>query len=91
MHLRAETVIDWEIDRVANLWQILHEEKQTRDQIKCYFSWKFEFLLQLLHRASVLVRDLKIWTVVLQGIQQCFQDIRFGHPFLKCYNFCNML
>jgi len=38
MHLRAETVIDWEIDRVANLWQILHEEKQTRDQIKCYFS-----------------------------------------------------
>ena len=37
------------------------------------------FFLQLLHRASVLVRGLKIWTVVLEGIQQCFhfQDIRF--------------
>jgi len=20
-----------------------------------------------------------------------FQDIRFDHPFLKCYNFCNIL
>jgi len=29
---------------VANLWKILHEEKQMRDQIICFFSWKFEFL-----------------------------------------------
>jgi len=49
------------------------------------------FFLQLLHRASVLVRGLKIWTVVLEGIQQCFQDIRFDHPFFKCYNFCHIL
>jgi len=45
----------------------------------------------LLHRASVLVGGLKIWTVVLEGIQQCFQDIRFDHPFLKCFDFCNIL
>ena len=43
-HLRAENVINREIDGAANLWQILHEEKQMRDQIKCYFSWKLEFL-----------------------------------------------
>ena len=41
-HLRAENVINREIDEVANLWQILHEEKQMCDQIKCYS--KFEFL-----------------------------------------------
>ena len=35
--LGAENVINQEIDGVANLWQILHEEKQMRDQIKCYF------------------------------------------------------
>jgi len=28
----------------------------------------------------------KIWTVVLERIQQCFDDIRFGHSFSKCYN-----
>jgi len=38
MHLRAENVINREINGVANLWQILHEENQMRDQIKCYFS-----------------------------------------------------
>jgi len=32
------------------------------------------FFLQLLHRASVLVRGLKIYTVVLEGIQHCFQQ-----------------
>jgi len=42
--LTAENVINRKIDRVTNLWQILHEEKQMHDQIKCYFSWKFEFL-----------------------------------------------
>jgi len=47
------------------------------------------FFLQLLHHVSVLVRDLTNWTVVLEGIQQCFQDIRFDHAFSKCYNFCN--
>ena len=47
------------------------------------------FFLQLLHHVSVLVRGLKNWTVVLEGIQQCFQDIRFDHAFSKCYNFCN--
>ena len=49
------------------------------------------YVLQLLHRASVLVRGLKIWSVVLEGIQQCFQDILFDHSFLKCYNFSNIL
>jgi len=51
------------------------------------------FFLELLHRASVLVKGLKIWTVVLEGIQQRFhfQDIRFDHPFFKCCNFCNIL
>ena len=49
------------------------------------------FFLQLLHRASVLVRGLKTLSVVLEGIQQCFQDILFDHPFLKCYNFSNIL
>jgi len=44
IHLRAENVINREIDGVANWWWILHEEKQMLDQIKCYFSWKFEFL-----------------------------------------------
>jgi len=34
------------------------------------------FFLQLLHRASVLVRGLKIYTVVLEGIQHCFQQNR---------------
>jgi len=43
IYWRAENVINREVDGVANLWQILHEEKQMRDQIKCYFSWKFEF------------------------------------------------
>jgi len=32
------------------------------------------FFLQLLHRASVLVRGLQIWTVVLEGIQQCLTE-----------------
>jgi len=49
------------------------------------------FFLQLFHHASVLVRGLKIWTVALEGIQQCFQDICFDHPVLKWYNFCNIL
>jgi len=36
--VRAENVINWEMDGPANLWEILHKEKQMRDQIKCYFS-----------------------------------------------------
>jgi len=77
MHLRVENVINREIDGLANLWQIFHEEKQTCDQIKCYFSLKFDFLFTVI-------------APCLEGIQQCFQDIRFDHPFLKCYNFCNI-
>jgi len=33
-YTRAENVINREIDGVARLWQILHEEKQMRNQIK---------------------------------------------------------
>jgi len=65
---------------VANLWQILHEEKCVI-KLNVILVEILNLFLQLLHRASVLVRGLKIWIVVLEGIQQCFQDIRFNHPF----------
>jgi len=48
----------------------LHEEKRMI-KINVIIVEILNFFLQLLHRASVLVRGLKIWTVVLEGIQQC--------------------
>jgi len=63
----------------------LHEEK-CMIKLNVMLVEILNFFLQLLHRASVLVRGLKIWTVVSEGIQQCLQDIRFDHPFFNCYN-----
>jgi len=45
----------------------LHEEK-CMVKINVMLVEILNFFLQLLHRASVLVRGLKIWTVVLEVV-----------------------
>jgi len=79
------------VDRLNNDWSLNKVSGTQQKQDSTFYQPSLNVANRPHCQLAERDKQLKFWTVMLEEIQQCFQDIRCDRPFSKWYNFRNIL